>query len=503
MMQKLLGLLLVAVFFTDTVLSSSSMRIENFPGMSDFPAKQYHGYLNVTDNNALHYWLIESQNDPEKDPLILWLSGGPGCSSLFALFTEIGPYMVAPDGKKLLPNPYSWNKIGSLLFFESPVGVGYSYAHDEVNNNDNNTCTDHYEALLEFFKLYPHYKGLVIGNGLLDLDLRFNTFIPFAYHHGFIDESAWERAKNECCHGDIDECDFIQFTSGFCKAFFDKIHHDARYVLLLHRYNMYTDCTQNETRFRRYSPWPIQNTVDKLTCAGITATAVLLNRDDVRDALLIPRNAPLWKACGDIFKYQKIYKSVERLLKGIISNGVRVLLHYGDLDLVCNFLHGEKFAKKLGFHVSEPKEAFTVNGKHGGFITKYNDLEVAIINGAGHMVPTDKPDVALYLLEDFIKGSTPIFSQITKSTNNSSLPEILSKPTISSVILQHHRRDNSNSSTLVSLPQKNPAIDTTSYEINADHIKVPSNSADPFYDRLAIAIMLIVAELLVIIFKRL
>ncbi|VDM82429.1 unnamed protein product [Strongylus vulgaris] len=59
---------------------------------------------------------VESQNNPSTDPVLLWLTGGPGCSGLSALLTET--------------NPYSWNKKASILTLESPAGVGYSFATD-------------------------------------------------------------------------------------------------------------------------------------------------------------------------------------------------------------------------------------------------------------------------------------------------------------------------------------------------------------------------------------
>lgn len=52
----------------------------------------YSGYFNTTMKKAIHYVYLESQNDKDNDPVILWVSGGPGCSSLFSMFYEVGPF---------------------------------------------------------------------------------------------------------------------------------------------------------------------------------------------------------------------------------------------------------------------------------------------------------------------------------------------------------------------------------------------------------------------------
>ena len=78
--------------------------------------------------------VFESRNDPKNDPIILWLNGGPGCSSSTGLFFELGPSSI---NKTLHPvyNPYSWNSNASVIFLDQPVGVGYSYTGgDEVKN---------------------------------------------------------------------------------------------------------------------------------------------------------------------------------------------------------------------------------------------------------------------------------------------------------------------------------------------------------------------------------
>ena len=56
----------------------------------------YSGYLNIPDGSgkSLHYYFVTSMNNSTKDPVMLWLNGGPGCSSLEGGFMENGPFVV-------------------------------------------------------------------------------------------------------------------------------------------------------------------------------------------------------------------------------------------------------------------------------------------------------------------------------------------------------------------------------------------------------------------------
>lgn len=98
-------------------------RISHLPGEpNDVSFSHFSGYITVNESagRALFYWLTESlpSQNPELKPLVLWLNGGPGCSSLaFGAAEEIGPFRINPDGKTLYHNPYSWNQCNISLFF--------------------------------------------------------------------------------------------------------------------------------------------------------------------------------------------------------------------------------------------------------------------------------------------------------------------------------------------------------------------------------------------------
>ncbi|KAM7499162.1 hypothetical protein LguiA_023576 [Lonicera macranthoides] len=142
-------------------------RIKELPGQpTNVGFNQYSGYVTVNQQagRALFYWLIESpaSRRPDTRPLLLWLNGGPGCSSVaYGAAEEIGPFRISPDGKTLYLNPYSWNKLANLLFLESPAGVGFSYTNTSselYNTGDQKTAEDAYTFLVKWFERFPQYK---------------------------------------------------------------------------------------------------------------------------------------------------------------------------------------------------------------------------------------------------------------------------------------------------------------------------------------------------------
>lgn len=90
------------------------IQISNLPGLTyEVKFEQYSGYLKASEDHNLHYWFVESQNDPKNSPVLLWLNGGPGSSSVWGMLTENGPFRPNKDGNSLYENIYSWNKVNS------------------------------------------------------------------------------------------------------------------------------------------------------------------------------------------------------------------------------------------------------------------------------------------------------------------------------------------------------------------------------------------------------
>ena len=151
-----------ADFYT---IEANADRISRMPGYSGPLLSLFSGYITVSQSSQrrLFFAHVESSMQPSETsttPLILWLNGGPGCSSIGGgLLTELGPFFPA-SRNTLRSNPHSWHKFAHLLFLESPAFTGFSYSHDksDATVGDNRTAEDNLSFLLGFLSRYPHLK---------------------------------------------------------------------------------------------------------------------------------------------------------------------------------------------------------------------------------------------------------------------------------------------------------------------------------------------------------
>ncbi|XP_042497450.1 serine carboxypeptidase-like 25 [Macadamia integrifolia] len=138
-------------------------RIIKLPGQPKVSFQQYSGYVTVnkTAGRALFYWLTEAIQ-PDSKPLVLWLNGGPGCSSIgYGASEEIGPFKIKKNGTGLYLNNLSWNTVANLLFLESPAIVGFSYTNtssDLHTSGDSRTAKEALEFIIRWLDRFPHYK---------------------------------------------------------------------------------------------------------------------------------------------------------------------------------------------------------------------------------------------------------------------------------------------------------------------------------------------------------
>lgn len=160
MFTRLLSLLSLAA------ASPDAHRITSLPGvdMGQLDASHFSGYLAVQELSVFYYYV---QHPDPTAPLLVWMNGGPGASSLMGLFTELGPLLLNsrsfPENNggdwHLESNPYSWSNNASLLVWEQPAGVGFSRCTPEpcahLPWNDTSSAEANLQILLEFYSTHP------------------------------------------------------------------------------------------------------------------------------------------------------------------------------------------------------------------------------------------------------------------------------------------------------------------------------------------------------------
>ncbi|XP_038707749.1 serine carboxypeptidase-like 47, partial [Tripterygium wilfordii] len=119
----------------------------------------YAGYYRLpqTKGARMFYFFFESRNK-NTDPIVIWLTGGPGCGSEITLFYENGPFHIAKN-MSLVWNDYGWDKVSNILFVDQPTGTGFSYTTSEsdIRHDETGVSNDLYNFLQEFFKAHPQF----------------------------------------------------------------------------------------------------------------------------------------------------------------------------------------------------------------------------------------------------------------------------------------------------------------------------------------------------------
>lgn len=121
----------------------------------------YTGYLS-TDNDSKHFFFayFDSRSNPREDPLVMWLNGGPGCSSMTGLFMELGPCRVSDAGNSTVKNEHSWIEAANVFFLDQPIGVGFSWSKTAKANGTFAASEDIYAFISIWYKHFPESHEL-------------------------------------------------------------------------------------------------------------------------------------------------------------------------------------------------------------------------------------------------------------------------------------------------------------------------------------------------------
>ncbi|KAJ7804149.1 Alpha/Beta hydrolase protein [Mycena olivaceomarginata] len=329
------------------------------------------GYIDI-EARHLFFYFFESRNDPDTDDVIFWTNGGPGCSSGVGLFMELGPCRVHNAENGTVFHPESWNSNANIFFIDQPSSTTEEAAQDIA------------AFVAIFFSHFSKFQG------------RGFHIAGESYGNGMTDVPTMNARLMQCTPASIPPSK----TSG-------------------------ETCIQMKARLSRCIKWlkeSCQDVFDLINCSTAMAfcqaslmepyVALGLNNYDLSKKCEGNNhcyNPPVALAFGRL-QNDLLHGSTE-YVAALLERDIRVLVYVGSYDWVCNWIGNEAWTLALEWSghaefAAQPLREWTIDGKRAGRTRSARTFTFATVDGAGHMVPYDKPKESLEMVKRWIAGKT-------------------------------------------------------------------------------------------------
>ncbi|KAK9074313.1 hypothetical protein SSX86_006911 [Deinandra increscens subsp. villosa] len=431
--------------------SHSKSTVKHLPYFSGkLPFTLETGYVGVGKGGEvkLFYYFVESQRNPHQDPLLLYLTGGPGTSAIIPLFNQIGPLNfvytnASRSDVQLQVNPYSWTKTTNIIFIDLPVGTGFSYAKTwdhSSPNNDSLAVTHAYEFIKKWLMDHPSFvdnplyitgisymglivprvvskiyddkeqrvrpelniKGFLIVSPLTDKFIDFNSKNEFAYRAGLIEDELYEPAKQQC--------------GG------KYLNVDPNNTLCLNSLLPINECLDRVNTNHILDPVCDAQSDPKLICREsiYQYSNIWANKKSVRKALHIRegtvdqfefRNVSIRGSFAPDTKYyaHDIFSSLS-YYKQLVSKKCHALIINGDHDMTFPYVGTKQWINSLNLRVKSPWKPWFIRTQVVGYEKTYKEakfsLKYATIKGAGHSIALYKPEESMVIVETWLASNT-------------------------------------------------------------------------------------------------
>lgn len=432
------ALLFLVICLTATIVRAAptANKIRGpLPGYGALLSDNYAGYIPVgPKGRQLFYWFVESENAPSEDPLVLWLNGGPGCSSLLGLLEENGPYVMRHGGQ-FVKNEFRWSTNASILYLESPAGVGFSEdTNPPVTWNDDKTAVATYAFLnswLEQFPEFAHQPFFIGGESYA------GHYVPqlAAQVQNGSNRALFNRMKgffvgNPCtgsigCGNFDPTLDVMLRYNGFRPLNAAVPMSAANYD----HYDLLVPTCDNDQQFKRAQfSHPMGRAYAKRKAAtfgnapapyGPCADDYVtqwLNRPDVQ-AAIHANTSITWVECSNALDYTINLAGVVALYHHFFETvpSWHIMIYSGLSDSVVNFVQTETIVNQFNrtLLVNEyqawnlPDYYNSSATQLGGFYLEFDRLSWAGVRDAGHMVPQFNPPAGKELFTSFITTGKP------------------------------------------------------------------------------------------------
>ncbi|KAL1605502.1 hypothetical protein SLS59_003304 [Nothophoma quercina] len=393
-------------------------------------SKQYTGWLDVGSKH-IFFWYFESQDKPSEDPLLLWLTGGPGGSGMIGMLQENGPCLINEYGNGTVYNEFGWSKNANVIYVDQPAGVGFSYIDEGIPIPGTSfTAAEDMHHFLQLFTsdVFPKLKGKefhitgesyaghyvpTLGAQIVSQNLLYpkrpqvnlqSIFVGNAYVSPLDTAFGYWETLSRVCYNHPDPALCLAGEEVCWNGVI--VHYDGE------------SGAGGRNRFDITHPC---ETGDDLCYPEIPKIGEYLNLPWVYEALHVP------KAVGNYSVFSEevaiafsltndLGISTQPQVLYLLETGVDVLFYQGNLDLACNTAGNLQWANSMPWKgqpafVAQSKQTWKDGKQEVGWFKEVKvetssgretTFALSTVNGAGHLVPFDKPKEALALVDRWL-----------------------------------------------------------------------------------------------------
>jgi len=413
----------------DTGKALSSVDSTMLMGL-DSEIESYSGFLTVDaeNNGNMFFWFVPAESEPSTAPVVIWLQGGPGGSSMFGLLKLHGPILTTVDENDVLTgvaeNPSSWHKKHNMLYIDNPVGAGFSFSN-KMPSTQKEVTDNLYEFLQQWYTLFPEYQS--------------NPFYPFgeSYAGKFVPSLSKKIHEMNEAGGDIININLagMGIGDGWMSPY-----HNARYADFLYQVglvdpNQRDDCIIMESQTQAlidlgqyYEAWQSWNQefnyfLTRMNCNYYYNIAEcpnipsennyedFCNLESTREAIHVgnlpyPSGGNVYGSMLDVFMETGMHD-----IEFLLDLGYKTLIYDGNFDIICNhsgildMLADMQWIGKESYEKAV-RSVYTQDGTGDviGYLTSADSLRLLVVRNAGHMVPLSQPPYAQQMIEEFTSG---------------------------------------------------------------------------------------------------
>ncbi|KAI8869562.1 alpha/beta-hydrolase, partial [Ramicandelaber brevisporus] len=399
-------------------------------------------------NSAMFFWLMTNSTRKVEDRLVIYLNGGPGCTSMDGALLENSPLMFDEKTNKLVHREWNLVRQSAVLYIDQPVGTGYSFGPiSSFVKTFDETASRLVDFLDRFYALFPKMKsldvyiageseagvyipytareilkrnavkqagdrvnlrGIALGNGWIDSEEIVRSYPDYAERHGLYaaGDVARDRLKS-----DVDLCltylktSDIPLQQPFCESImfhfsYYSLNKDGKCLNVYHvgRVEDAPGCGMN---------WPPK----------VHIMIDYLNRKDVQQALHVKNDGnnlvtECNSAVGSVLRSYKERVPSEFLPE--LASHMKIMLYYGDQDILCNYLSAERLLAKTewngarGFSdQTDPVMEWSLDGSKAGYVRAARNMTYVRIFNASHMVGVEKPKEFVGAMSLFLDAHQP------------------------------------------------------------------------------------------------